>query len=178
MSKLSRSLFLVAGFCTAGAVVLTISIRSAKAQPAPVAEAAKAPPPTGQTYVGVKECSACHFKQYMAWKKTKHSKESFEILPEKYRADAQCIVCHTTGAGQPSGYKDATTPNLIGVTCEACHGPGSKHAETAKQYSNKKLSADEEKIVRGTIWLQLPQNVCVSCHVDKAHKDHPRYSKE
>ena len=178
MSKLLRNLVLVAGACTAAAVLLTMTIKSALAQPAPVEEAAKPAPPAGQTYIGVKECAACHFKQYMAWKKTKHAKESYEILPEKYRADGQCVVCHSTGYGAASGYKDATTPNLMGVTCEACHGPGSKHAEIAKQYTNKKLSPAEEKIVRDSIWRQLPYNVCVSCHVDKAHKDHPRYSKE
>ena len=115
----------------------------------------------------------------MAWKKTKHAKESFEILPEKYRADGQCVVCHTHRLRRGRA-ATRTRPRRTwsGVTCEACHGPGSKHAEIAKQYTNKKLSPAEEKIVRDSIWRQLPYNVCVSCHVDKAHKDHPRYSKE
>jgi hypothetical protein len=177
MSK--RNLLLLVAMAVVGAGIVTIAIKSAPAQPAPVDHPAKGAPPAGQTYVGVKECSACHFKQYMAWKRTKHAKESFEILPAKYRTDASCLPCHTTGFGQPTGFKDETTPNLVGVACEACHGPGSKHAEIAKQYTNKKkLAPEEEKIVRDSIYLTLPYNVCVTCHVDKAHKEHPRYSKD
>ncbi len=52
--------------------------------------AAAATPPAGQTYVGVKRCSSCHFKQYMSWKKTKHAKEAWETVPAKYRAAAEC----------------------------------------------------------------------------------------
>jgi hypothetical protein len=177
MSNLSQRLMLAA-LGVAGAGILAMTISSALAQPMPTEEPTKPAPPAGQTYTGVKECSACHFKQYMAWKKTKHGKDSFEVLPEKYRTDGQCIVCHTTGYGQATGYKDATTPNLLGVTCEACHGPGSKHSEIAKQYSNKKLSPAEEKTVRDSIWRLRPGNVCIDCHVDKAHKDHPKYSKD
>lgn len=113
----------------------------------------------------------------MAWKKTKHAKEAFESVPEKYRTVADCLKCHTTGYGAETGYKDASTPNLAGTTCEACHGPGSKHEATAKQYANRKLTPDEEKIVRGSIWRVQPQNVCIRCHTDQGHKAHPPYDK-
>lgn len=135
--------------------------------------------PTDQTYTGAKQCSSCHFKQYMSWKKTKHAKEAFESVPAKYKADPECIKCHTTGYGAPTGYKDASTPNLAGVTCEACHGPGSKHEEVAKQFANKKqLAPEEEKAVRGSIYKVMPQNVCVRCHGTPGHKEHPKYDKE
>jgi Cytochrome c554 and c-prime len=126
-------------------------------------------PPEGQTYVGSKKCSSCHFEQYMAWKKDSHSKV-FELLPPKYQKDAKCLKCHTTGSGEPTGFKDIkSTPNLAGVTCESCHGAGSKHCEIAEKYGKKKLSAEEEKLVRESTWLQLPNNVCSECHKTKAH---------
>jgi len=137
-------------------------------------------PPAGQTYTGTKACASCHFKQFMAWRKTKHAKEAWQSVPENYRADANCINCHTTGYGQATGFKDAeSTPNLVGTGCEACHGPGSKHEEVAKQFKDKKeLAPDEEKAVRDSIYKVLPQNVCIRCHVAQAHKEHPKYEKE
>jgi hypothetical protein len=141
------------------------------------APAALEAPPEKQTYMGSKECSACHFDQYLVWRKTKHAK-SFEILPSKYQKDASCLECHTTGHGHPTGFKSvAASSGLVGTSCEACHGPGSEHGEIAKSFGKKKLSEDEEAYVRSTIWLRLPDNACVACHQSKAHKEHPPYDK-
>lgn len=133
-------------------------------------------PPEGQTFMGSKQCASCHLDQYLAWKKTKHAK-AFEILPAKYRADTSCLKCHTTGHGEPTGYKDASTAALAGTSCEACHGPGSKHGEIAKGLANQKLTKEQEAYVRSTIPLTLPGNACIQCHETKAHKKHPPYDK-
>lgn len=134
-------------------------------------------PPEGQTFVGVKDCAACHFDQFLTWRQSKHAK-GFDILPAKYRADKSCLKCHATGVGEATGFKDiASTPNLAGTACESCHGPGSKHSEIAKTFANKKLSDDEKKYVGSTIHKMLPKNVCVECHITRAHKKHPDYQK-
>jgi hypothetical protein len=129
-------------------------------------------PPAGQSYTGAKKCSSCHFEQYMAWKKTNHAK-SFELLPAKYQKDAKCLACHTTGYGRPTGFKAlASDANLAGTTCEACHGPGSEHEEVCKAYAQKKkLTPEEEKLARDSIWKILPGNACTSCHKVQGH--HP-----
>lgn len=138
---------------------------------------ALAEPPKGQKFIGAKQCSACHFDQFLTWRQTKHAK-GFEILPEKYQADAACLKCHTTGHGVDGGFKDvATTPGLVGASCESCHGPGSKHGEVAKSFGDKKLSADEKAYVASTIYKMQPKNVCVDCHLTRAHKKHPPYDK-
>jgi DnaJ-class molecular chaperone len=126
------------------------------------------------------QCAACHFKEFATWKKTKHATESFAKLPAKYKTDASCLACHSTGFGTPTGYKDDTTANLAGTTCEACHGPGSKHQEIAKKYANVKLAAGsaEDKEVRGSIFKVQPNNVCARCHTSEGHKPHPAYDKE
>jgi len=134
-----------------------------------ISGSAWADPPEGQSYTGLKKCASCHFKQFMAWKKTKHAK-SFDLLPSKYQKDAKCLQCHTTGYGEPSGFKDKkSTPNLAGGTCEVCHGPGSEHAKIAEGFGKKKLSEADENAVRDSIWLMLPKNVCVECHKVQAH---------
>jgi hypothetical protein len=144
------------------------------------AQKAQAPlsqPPEGQTYIGAKQCSACHFDQFLAWRQTKHAK-AFDIMPAKYKTDAGCLKCHSTGFGEPTGYKGAKTADLVGASCEACHGPGSEHAKIAKAFGTKKLSKDEQAYVRSTTHKILPGNACAQCHVVQAHKKHPPYDKK
>ena len=131
-------------------------------------------PPEGQTYVGAKVCASCHVDQFLTWRQTKHSK-AFDILPAKYKTDDACLKCHVTGHQDPTGYP--TNKDLVGASCESCHGPGSKHAEIAKTFGKKKLSEDEQKYVKSTIYLMQPKNVCVDCHLTRAHKKHPPYDK-
>jgi hypothetical protein len=141
------------------------------------AGAAEPPAPEGQTFVGTKECAACHFEQFMSWRDTKHAK-AFDNLPAKYRADATCLKCHTTGHGQPTGFtSQQQTPNLVGNSCEGCHGPGSKHSEVAKAFGQKQLTPQEAMQVRDSIYLMQPKNVCVECHLAATHRKHPPYDK-
>jgi hypothetical protein len=113
----------------------------------------------------------------MSWRKTNHAK-AFANMPAKYHTDGECLKCHTTAFGQPSGYTGPETPDLAGITCEICHGPGSKHVEISKEYAAKEeLTEQESAYVKSTIYEMLPKNVCIECHVTKAHKEHPPYDK-
>jgi Cytochrome c554 and c-prime len=135
-------------------------------------------PPAGQTFVGEKVCASCHFAQDLTWRKSKHAK-GFEILPAKYRSDKSCLECHATGFGQATGFTSVdATPALVGTSCEACHGPGSKHAEMAKQFTGKELSDAQKKYLASSIYRMQPKNVCVTCHLLQSHKKHPDYVKD
>lgn len=140
----------------------------------PESTAAEEPaPPADQEYIGTKQCASCHFDQFMKWKSSKHA-TTFDLLPAEYQADTKCLACHTTGFGKETGFKTAAaSAELKGTTCEACHGPGSKHGEIAKQFANQKLSAEQEKTVRDSIWKMNPKNVCISCHVVQGHHESP-----
>jgi hypothetical protein len=173
--------WLLAAFGLLTAILLLTFIRqpTVAQQPAPQAGAQQAEPPApaNQNYVGTKECAACHFDQFMAWRQTPHAK-AFEIMPAKYQTDATCLKCHATGHGTPTGFTSLqATPNLVGNSCEGCHGPGSVHTELAKSFGQKKLTPQEESQVRDSIWMMLPKNVCVECHLATAHKAHPPYDK-
>lgn len=127
--------------------------------------------PTGDApvaeYVGVNKCKMCHIKQYTAYKTHAHA-HAFATLQggdaEKQKAmatalkvelkgspakDENCVVCHVTGFQLPGGYPSADTAKtaaLVNVTCESCHGPGSKHVAAAmadkKKFINKNVSAE------------------------------------
>jgi hypothetical protein len=159
----------------AGIISLLATIGVARPEAAETAEAAKEPsPPADQTYVGSKRCASCHFEQFMSWRKTKHSK-SFDLLPPNYQADPTCVKCHSTGYGTASGFKDIkSTASLAGTTCEACHGPGSKHEQICAPLAKiKNLTPAQEKQARDSIWLVRPENACIQCHVIQAHKENP-----
>lgn len=179
MRRLSRAVswgMIAGGAC----LVLLVVAANVNSQPPVKADAPADPaPPAGQTYTGSKACASCHFKQFTAWKKTKHAKEAWESVPEKYRADKECLPCHSTGYGQETGFKDAeSSANLVGTGCEACHGPGSEHDKVAKEFKDKKkLSPEEDKKVRDSIYKILPNNVCAACHASQGHVAHPKYEK-
>jgi len=138
-------------------------------------------PPTGQCYTGTKPCASCHYQQFRTWRPTSHA-ASLVGMPAKYVNDGECLKCHLTGFGAPCGYTTGSSPsvfcNLSSVTCEACHGPGSKHVACAKTFiSSPPLGPDLEKMVRGTIYQNPPGSVCVRCHPSQSHKAHPEYDK-
>ncbi len=128
-------------------------------------------------YIGAKKCKACHIKEYKSWEKTTMS-GSFENLkadikaeekkkagidPGKdYTADKGCLKCHTTGYGKPSGFTTiAETPDLAGVQCEGCHGPGSEFSQIMKK--NKEFKLAEVKKA-GLIIPSEDEKGCMTCH--------------
>lgn len=130
-------------------------------------------------YVGTKNCKKCHIKEWKSWSETKMAK-TFETLkpgvaaeaktkagldPNKdYTTDATCLPCHTTGYGKPGGFVDvATTPELMGVGCETCHGPGGTY--TQDQYmSLKNKEYKKAEVVAVGLVDQVSERQCIACH--------------
>lgn len=80
-------------------------------------------------YVGADACKDCHDKVFTAWARTKHA-HALDKLPMASRADGKCIGCHVTGPADVI-LAEGAKPTHPNVQCEACHGPGRKHAEAA-----------------------------------------------
>jgi hypothetical protein len=136
-------------------------------------------PPPNQTYAGTLKCASCHFDQYQNWRKEqeKHAK-AFDILPAAYKEDPSCLRCHTTGYGHPTGYKKGADRQFAGIACESCHGPGSAHVELSKTFTSKKdLTPELVKAARDSIYRMVPENICVSCHITRAHGTHPEFNR-
>lgn len=136
-------------------------------------------------YVGWEACAMCHKDETADWQRSKHAK-AFELLkPDKRRkakkdanidpnkdhtgTSEKCVGCHTTGYREPGGFVDVnTTPNMIGVQCEMCHGPGSEYRKLHKS-KRTKFTRDEARAA-GQVYGSVDEAVCKRCH---GHKDAP-----
>lgn len=138
-------------------------------------------PQTGKTfkYVGVKKCKMCHKgtkkgKIYETWLASKHAKafetlanaESQKIAKEKGikgspQEAKECLQCHVTGYGKPAM---ATLTKTEGVSCEACHGPGSsyKSMKIMKQIAAGKVKGEKYGMVTPD------ETNCKTCHNPKS----------
>lgn len=133
----------------------------------PAAEAAR-------KYVGVAACGECHRgesmgHQYSIWRMSSHAR-AWSVLstPAAYeqakkrgitgdpQAAPECLKCHTTGYGASHA---ATSTVDQGVTCEACHGPGS-------DYQAEAIMRDKRAAVQSGL-LTVNEATCRKCHSAK-----------
>lgn len=129
-------------------------------------------------YVGAEKCKQCHEKQFADWQETRMAR-SFEVLKPgvameakriakldpnaDFTHDAACLPCHTTGYGLVGGFSTIEqTPQMAGVTCEACHGPGGGYVDTVMA-RDKPTFLTKDAVERG---LKYPptESVCRVCH--------------
>jgi predicted CXXCH cytochrome family protein len=83
----------------------------------------------GGDYAGSKVCADCHAKTSADWLATKHARAFTDLARTGQDDLPACVPCHVTGHDRPGGFVDKEiTPLLAGVQCEACHGPGARHA--------------------------------------------------
>ncbi len=126
-------------------------------------------------FVGVKICSACHRGEkgkmvYDNWLKTKHAQAYKTLENEKSKEIAEkkgvknsptesneCLKCHSTGYFE-NDQRLASSKKEDGVTCEACHGPGS--AYKSAHGKDKK----DEGIKKGLIIGKDDETICKKCH--------------
>lgn len=107
------------------------------------------PPPAAQ-FVGADLCSGCHQEAFGAWQSSAHAHAITPLREAGRSNDPSCLVCHTTGFAQPSGFgSGGDNAILASVGCESCHGPGSLH-----------VAQPEAHIVEAS----LNAVSCQSCH--------------
>lgn len=131
-------------------------------------------------YIGSNKCRPCHIKEYRSWSETKMAKALDVLKPgqredvkvaagldpnKDYSKDATCLACHTTGYGKPGGFVDIeTTPDLAGVGCETCHGPGGTYVQDQYMSLKNKNYKKSELVAVGLIG-EITAETCVEqCH--------------
>jgi len=129
-------------------------------------------------FVGPGKCRECHKAQYESWKKTRMA-NSFNVLrpgeksqekkmagldPDKdYTHDETCLPCHTTGYGLVGGFVSIEmTPEMAGVSCEACHGHGGSYVGTVMGPKNPTFQTSAAR-KEGLVYPPT-ENVCRECH--------------
>jgi hypothetical protein len=129
-------------------------------------------------FVGPGKCKECHQEQYASWKKTRMA-NSFEVLRagvkakekeiagldpnQDYTDDETCLPCHTTGYGLVGGFVSIEkTPEMAGVSCEACHGHGGTYVNTVMNAAEKTFRTSAAR-KEGLVYPPT-ENVCRVCH--------------
>ncbi len=135
------------------------------------------------SYVGVKKCKTCHKtskigNQFGIWQNGVHAKafevlksaKAVEVAKAKGIADAtkdpNCLKCHVTGHGATAA---ATLTQEEGISCEACHGPGSAYKKMSVM---KDIAAGKVKGADFGMVADMEKQ-CVSCH----NEESPTYKK-
>ena len=140
------------------------------------------------TFVGSEKCKNCHSSpkkgdQFGKWSKEKHSKayavlasdDSKKLAASKNIADAQksddCLKCHVTALGVPAEKKGKKFDFTLGVQCETCHGPGSKHVDARLKADEVEDDSKPVVIPKGELAETPTAETCRKCH----NKDSPNY---
>lgn len=139
---------------------------------------------SGLQFMGAKACAGCHASAYDVWENSKHAHATASLLegqPAEQGTwidrtyDPECLCCHATGwnAQEAYPYTDGfidlgTTPQLAGIQCENCHGPGSEHVklETDWKQAGGAIS-DALTASRNAVRItkaQAEKKVCLKCH--------------
>ncbi len=101
-------------------------------------------------YLGREACTPCHEDQVKAHsgsphdeshllqeKKTEALEGSAHFLTSVESEKSRCVACHSTNVKKNYEFKSDSYKTTIGekhVSCEACHGPASRHVHFAKKY--------------------------------------------
>lgn len=134
-------------------------------------------PSQGQ-FVGPETCRECHPEQFASWEETRMANSFDVLLPGEKVAEKQmvgldpdtdysreeaCVPCHTTGYGLVGGFVSIEeTPDMAGVTCEACHGHGGTYANSVMDPDDPTFRTSEARDA-GLVYPPT-EVVCVACH--------------
>ena len=79
-------------------------------------------------YLGEETCKRCHAETYGKMAQMGHAKAYAGLAKTNSDGLSECLACHTTGFGTPTGFTSASAvPDLKNVQCESCHGMGTGH---------------------------------------------------
>jgi Tfp pilus assembly protein PilF len=93
-----------------------------------------------------------------------------------------CSECHSTNLKKnfdPIKKSFHTTYSEINVSCEACHGPGSKHVEWAKLPEDKRTQNNDELVAKTkNISNREYVEICARCHSRRSQFDNFEHGRK
>lgn len=121
-------------------------------------------------YTGQGFCVSCHRVYGFEPEVTRHS-TAWNILDDENKTNPDCLQCHTTGYGVPTGMDDPfRDSHLQGVTCEACHGPAAEHVRERTSIDKEIDPSSMIPYVDSTgipFSREVPAEVCLACHTEE-----------
>ncbi len=119
-------------------------------------------PKEGVNFVGSKTCARCHEYEHGKWSEQAHARAFPTLQKVGSDRDPECVICHVVGMEYSEGFiTEERTPHLGGVGCEACHGPGSEHVQTAGQARTSE-----------------PKKNCLNCHTPEQSSGYAGHEDE
>jgi hypothetical protein len=127
------------------------------------------------------EChtSADHGQQDVLWMRSRHAHAYWRLgsdwalflarLRPHYQdldspmEDDRCLLCHTTGSQDPEALFESSFRPPEGVSCEACHGPGSSYATAEAMVDRETFLAAGGRMADAA--------TCRSCHRNSENFD-------
>jgi hypothetical protein len=81
-------------------------------------------------FSGEEACAECHEGDYKIVQAHPHASAMIPLQRKQRYFIPRCFACHVTGYTFEGGYNGGNPRHpMRGVQCEACHGPGSRHAD-------------------------------------------------
>jgi hypothetical protein len=109
-------------------------------------------------YIGSVLCGTCHPDALAVWQQSGHAQAYESLVKQGKQYHLDCVACHLAGWQQPGGVcRVDKTEGRQEVTCESCHGPGSKHLTVPTKETIKRVDSQE---------------ACVKCH---DHENSPHF---
>ena len=85
----------------------------------------------GEKYLGETNCRRCHEAEYQKWSTQAHAHAFQTLVTNQRDSTPECLPCHVVGMGSSGGFiSKQSTPDLVNVQCESCHGMGTRHGMT------------------------------------------------
>ncbi len=190
--------FMLRSFVVMSALAVCVGVLASEAKQEDKAEAFKkkieqimSGKGEGGKFIGSNSCRMCHLlpkvgAQFRKWQSGPHSKAYKALTTEegKKRAaaknidtpqeDKNCLQCHAPIATVPEEFVAKTYKPDEGVGCEACHGPGEKHADLQKTAMREKKDIPEATEV--LLKVPDPENKKVLC--GECHREHEWHEME
>ena len=139
-------------------------------------------------YVGAQVCRGCHGSgehggPWVSWLRSRHAHAYWRLAGdwalylarlrphyvdlEQPLTDQRCLLCHVTGIQEDNALMAESFRPSEGVSCEACHGPGSL-------YIDPEVMADRDRFeAAGGV---IPnESTCVGCHRNSDNFDFEEY---
>jgi hypothetical protein len=108
-------------------------------------------------YSGSASCGACHAGQYVKWSSGKHAHATDPLVQRAVEIDASCFGCHASARDQAG-----SLPQVQGIECERCHGPGAAHAAKPGPGYGALLKSEISNQNSGR--LSYLRGLCSHCH--------------